>query len=182
MIGDFFLNLLHEVQRSNLHVCTHFNVAEIGVRAGRTSKNLLSNPLVHLWMVDPWKPLEDYDRWSLSECEAQCRKAMWDTNFAKYRRHIVRKTSKGAIEIAKLGNFFFDMVILDANHKYDHVVFDIKNWYERLNVGGIMSGRFYGKIDGVTKAVDEYCTNNKIELHTNESHGWWFIKEMEVLL
>ena len=68
----------------------------------------------------------------------------------------------------------FDMVILDANHNYENVKFDIENWCKRLRCGGIMIGRFYGKIDGVTKAVDKYVSKNKIELHTGGKHGWYF--------
>lgn len=173
MIGDFFIELLNKTE----DLIAYPLIAEVGVKSGRTSKRILLEKNIYLWMIDPWKPLDDYQRWDLEQCESYCRKAMKVTDFAKERRRIIRGTSKEAIKWAELEMAIFDMVILDANHNYENVKFDIENWYKRLRRGGIMIGRFYNKKEGVTKAVDEYVKNNKIELHTNEGYGWYFYND-----
>ncbi len=167
MIGDFFLDLVAKIKPP----CPFPNVVEIGVKEGRTSKNLLSKPWVKLWMIDPWKPLNDYERWTQEQCDEQYEKALEVTRFAMDRRVILRMTSKSALKETLSP---IHLVILDANHSYDHVEYDIENWMKKLAPNGIMCGRFYGKIDGVTNAVNEYCKKEKLTLHLNGKHGWWF--------
>ncbi len=173
MTGDYIRSLLERIKKP----CSYPNVAEIGVKKGRTSKILLQDTSVYLYMIDPWNPVDGYERWSLVECEKYYQEAVEATQFAYSRRTIIRKTSKNAVNSWRLGGMQFHLVILDANHSYEHVKFDIENWCKLLVDGGIMAGRFYGKIDGVTKAVDEYCEENNIHIHTPEhGHGWWFMK------
>jgi len=171
MTGDYIRSLLERIKKPYPSP----NVAEIGVKKGRTSKILLQDPSVYLYMIDPWSPVDGYERWSLVECQKQYEEAVKATEFAFSRRSLIRETSKEAL--ISLQSIALHLVILDANHSYEHVKFDIENWCEYLVDGGIMFGRFYGKIDGVTKAVDEYCGKNKIELNTSEyGHGWWFME------
>ena len=173
MTGDYIRSLLERIKKP----CSFPNVAEIGVKKGRTSKILLQDPSVYLYMIDPWNPVDGYERWSKEEYQKYYEEAVEATQFAYSRRKIIRKTSKDALISICSIQFRFHLVILDADHSYEHVKFDIENWCTRLVDGGIMSGRFYGKIEGVTKAVDEYCEENNIHIHTPEhGHGWWFMK------
>lgn len=171
MTGDYIRSLLDRIKKP----CPFPNVLEIGVRKGRTSKILLQDPSVYLYMVDPWNPVYGYERWSEEECEKYYKEAAEVTKFAYSRRSLIRKTSEEALGSPNVVGIEFHLIILDADHSYEHVKFDIENWCKHLVDGGIMAGRFYGKIEGVTKAVDEYCEKNKIELNTPEhGHGWWF--------
>lgn len=171
MTGDYIRSLLERIKKP----CPYPNVAEIGVKRGRTSKIILQDPSVYLYMIDPWNPVDGYERWSVVECQRYYLEAVESTVFAFSRRKVIRGTSKYALSLLKLKKFH--LVILDADHSYEHVKFDVENWCKLLVDGGIMSGRFYGKISGVTKAVDEYCDKNKIELNTPEhGHGWWFME------
>lgn len=50
-----------------------------------------------------------------------------------------------------------DFIFIDASHDYDSVVLDIKNWFPKLKINGILAGDDYTpKHPGVIKAVDEY--------------------------
>ena len=172
--GDYFLQLLSKVDRTNtdaLYLCV-----EIGSKAGRTSKTLLSNENVYLIMVDIWQPTAEYGRWTLAEYQEFKREAIEVTDFAKHRREIIQAPSMTAIDDVEYRSL--DAVFLDANHDYQNTVADICEWYLKLRVGGIFAGRFYGEIEGTTEAVD-YCQGRiGFELHTDKAgHGWYFKKE-----
>lgn len=171
--GQYFLDLLEKIDRDNDDAL--FLIAEIGSKSGRTSKTLLSNPNVYLLMVDIWRPTPDYPRWPLAQCQEFKKQALAVTDFAVNRREIIEKTSQEAAEDVDFRSL--DMVLLDANHDYTNTLLDMVRWYQRLRVGGVVVGRFYNKIEGTTLAVDLFCKEYRVELHTDESgHGWWLKK------
>jgi predicted O-methyltransferase YrrM len=55
----------------------------------------------------------------------------------------------------------FDFIFIDAEHLYDFVKQDLKNWYPKLKKGGIFAGHDYR--EGVKKAVDEFFKNTNIQ-------------------
>jgi hypothetical protein len=50
-----------------------------------------------------------------------------------------------------------DLLFIDGNHSYESVFSDYRNWYPKLNKGGIMAFHDYGvpKFSGIKKVVDE---------------------------
>ena len=47
-----------------------------------------------------------------------------------------------------------DFVFIDAEHKYEFIIQDIKHWLPKVKPGGIIAGHDYGW-DGVTRAINE---------------------------
>ena len=174
MRGDYFCDLINK----NFSHLDKGRGVEVGVKKGETSANILRQcPNVHLFMIDPWESLDDYGRWTNERQQKHKEEAFERTEFACDRRSIMQGTSQ-RWHVHFFQKNEIDMVILDGDHSFGHVLQDLKWWNWALhNVRGIMSGRFYNKIDGVTQAVDEFIDGTGVELHTEEEkydHGWWF--------
>jgi hypothetical protein len=94
---------------------------------------------------------------------------------------VIKNTSIEASKMFKDG--YFDFVYLDADHALEAIRNDIKNWYPKVKVGGILAGHDY--LDGtlvwdkgiysqfgVKTAVDEFCKEHDLELHIIEEIEW----------
>lgn len=89
---------------------------------------------------------------------------------------LIRKTSdEGAKEITEL----LDFVFIDAQHTHGAVLQDCKIWYDKVKVGGIISGHDYGhpSFPGVGEAITEFLLTHNLKLHTEDGYVWWTIKE-----
>lgn len=66
-----------------------------------------------------------------------------------------------------------DLIYIDASHEYEDVKEDLKNYWDKLNYGGVMFGDDYGNstFPGVKVAVDEF---GKAEIHDN---WFWIFKK-----
>jgi hypothetical protein len=64
--------------------------------------------------------------------------------------------------VKKIGPQTFDLLFIDADHSYDAVVTDIVNWVQRMKPGGTISGHDYGNHPGVSKAVNEFFDNVRV--------------------
>lgn len=54
-----------------------------------------------------------------------------------------------------------DFIFIDAAHDYDNVSADLRNWYPKLKVGGIIAGHDFTAVwDGVIRAVKEFFQND----------------------
>ena len=49
-----------------------------------------------------------------------------------------------------------DFVFIDAAHDYDNVLLDIKSWYPKVKVGGVISGHDYSWYEPIRRAVHEF--------------------------
>jgi predicted O-methyltransferase YrrM len=67
---------------------------------------------------------------------------------------IIKDTSKNASNNFK--NSSIDFLMIDADHSYESVTNDIRNWFNKVKPGGYIAGDDYGVFDSVTKAVDDY--------------------------
>ena len=88
----------------------------------------------------------------------------------------------------------FDFIFLDADHTYDHVIYDLTAWYPKLKTGGIFVGHDYdshdgtydeayihrdsvnGKHNGLIKAVNEYFGSANISMEAGSI--WWVRKQV----
>lgn len=160
-------------------------VAEIGVDNGKTSKRLLKNhPSVILHMVDWWKAPDKNNSYASSgasipgkgkeyfERTYQNCRAIY--NQYKKRCFIHRGDSLKIVD--KFNDNYFDLVFIDADHSYEGCIKDIKAWYPKVKLGGIICGHDYDHPDQgeVKKAVDEYFEN--IELGENRT---WFVRKTD---
>lgn len=66
-----------------------------------------------------------------------------------------------------------DFLMIDADHSYEGVTSDIKNYFYKVKPGGIISGDDYNVFDGTTQAVNEYF----LGAHTLYGNNYnWFYK------
>jgi hypothetical protein len=150
--------------------------AEIGVRAGKYSKQLcLKNKGLKLICVDPWTPYKattgnDFD---LKQQELHFRNCK--AILRGYRvGYIKKKSSEAVLQVSKN---LLDFVYIDADHHYKSVKHDVENWSERVRPGGIVSGHDYSPVtfDDVFKFVNLYAKTFNIELFaTDEYKSTWF--------
>ena len=82
----------------------------------------------------------------------------------------------------------FDWIYLDATHTYSAARDDLRVWWPKLRVGGLMSGHDYqfqhqaigdGYTFGVRDAVDEFAAGRRIRVYsTMESYlpSFYFLK------
>lgn len=66
-----------------------------------------------------------------------------------------------------------DLVYIDGSHTYEDVKNDMRNFFPKVRLGGIMFGDDYNNqaFPGVKKAVDAFVMENKLKL---EVFGDWF--------
>jgi predicted O-methyltransferase YrrM len=152
--------------------------AEIGVFSGATSARLLKREDLTLFMVDPWTAFVA-DGVVIATNEDQKNnygKALDATEFAKNRRHTVRKNSCAAAACIDDGSL--DFVFIDGDHSYNAVSADIVSWIPKLKKGGLLSGHDYANPDylfgdEVKRAVDTAVENNCWTLETGEDFTWF---------
>jgi hypothetical protein len=70
-----------------------------------------------------------------------------------------------------------DFVYIDGNHSSPYVDNDIKQYYEKVAVGGILGGHdFSVNFPDVCRAVLNFSDKNKLPFSGKEI-DWWFIKK-----
>jgi len=65
------------------------------------------------------------------------------------------------------GNGSVDFVWIDASHEYDDVVADIRAWWPKVKVGGVIGGDDL-PMDGVKRAVDDIFPHHEV----GSERGW----------
>jgi len=146
------------------------NIVEVGMYAGEMAFELIKNKNIDNYIMIDNNPNTEFYSF-LSKLP---------NNIGIDRKYIFMKMK--SIEASK---FFpdnsLDLVFIDADHSYESVLNDIKNWFPKVKKGGIISGHDYEhpSFYGVKKAVDEFFGNKKFNLETDmagESLSvkiWW---------
>jgi predicted O-methyltransferase YrrM len=161
-------------------------LVEVGVHDGRNAAEMLYHLRPHkFWLIDPWSA--NYPAGYAGNTQKD-----WDELYTKVTERfslfdyveIIREASDKA---AFLIPDELDMVYLDADHAYDSIAADIKLWWPKVRVGGLLAGDDYS-YDTVRKAVKElekYLLSNNATYHLNISPSltqWWFVKIDDVKL
>lgn len=167
---------------------------EVGVYKGDLSQCILSNWDGTLYMVDTWRPMDDYYDKSMSETLFfNLNETIDKTKEYQDRGLILRMTSEQASNL--FADNSLDFVYIDANHSYEYVMEDLRLWYPKLKKGGYLMGDDYlgydkdwwykndswvdssgkdkrikkeGKLIGhfgVNSAVNEFVVKMGVELH-----------------
>ena len=137
-------------------------MAEIGVWKGRTCKGILlkcKDVISQYWAIDQWRYVgKEYGGRIGNASEEHWRQMYFYTcrlmTFFP-QLHVVKMTSVEASRLFTKG--YFDLVFIDADHRYNNVKADIEAWLPLVREGGLLAGDDYGvrKHAGVKKAVDE---------------------------
>ena len=70
----------------------------------------------------------------------------------------------------------FDFIFIDGLHTFDQVLKDCRNYYSKLNPGGIFSGHDYTLITGVNQAVTQFAKEVNKQIQTMPTDSWYWIK------
>lgn len=139
-----------------LNLCIR-NVAEIGVYRGGFSVNLRAQfPRAHLYLVDPWAHIPELSALGGSMHRAgatpEGNQRAWDVVFAEVERKFKDDTNvtfhrcvsrEGAQLIADNS---LDLAYIDADHRYEFVVEDIKLWLPKVKRGCVLAGHDYRRV------------------------------------
>jgi hypothetical protein len=153
--------------------------AEIGVHKGDFSAVLLEavRP-ARLHLVDPWKyeTAERYDKaWYGGQAEGG--QAEMDERYASVLTRFDREIRAGQVVVDRgsseevleqLPDEYFDWVYIDGNHLYEYVKVDLALSLRTTKAGGLITGDDYAEggwwQGGVKKAVDEFATDDAVQL------------------
>lgn len=129
-------------------------IAELGVRKGDTFLYLMEHCPdlrvigVDLWSTIPYRTTDNLSNWPHKENEEFVRK-----HAEKYgnRAILVKDTTENASK--QVEDDSLDLVFIDADHKFESVVKDIKLWEPKVRLGGWVSGHDI-HWESVKKAVE----------------------------
>lgn len=146
---------------------------EIGVKEGNNALYMLKQlDIKKLYLIDPYTVYTSlnkvYNNTTLYNLVQKL--------FSKDKRiEIIRGYSFNACTL--FNDNSLDFVYIDGNHEYDYVYDDIKSWYKKLKINGILSGHDIA-LKEVFKGLNDYCSENKIEYFIDPP-DWYIIKEKE---
>lgn len=165
-------SLLHRMPKAS--IC-----AEVGVDRGAFSELILRivRPQT-LHLIDPWKSLssEAYRRARYGARRSGGQQAMerrYEAVLARFEKQIEearvvvhRAFSVDAAE--RFENESLDWVYIDGDHLYEAITADLHAFLPKVKRGGYIAGDDYGEPgwweDGVTRAVDEFVSEERMEL------------------
>lgn len=120
-------------------------IAEVGVRDGRTCFYLLdNNPELIVWGID--KSIDKFYNSAVSE---------------KYKDRLKALCGPSNAVFNQISDQSLDLVFIDASHSYEYVKQDIINYRSKLRPGGWLTGHDID-LPGVKQAVDELVVNYEI--------------------
>jgi hypothetical protein len=103
------------------------------------------------------------------------------TEYYKNNSNVKIFKTDSANFLKNIPNNFFDFIYIDGDHSFDGVYSDLTLSYEKLKLGGILSGHDYHEsIGGVLPAVDRFFYEKKLKLNTTEEDllpTFWTVKE-----
>jgi len=162
--------------------------AEIGVAAGYFSE-ILCQAIdgLELYCIDPWRRYRENPRGG-GQTQHDNNWERTRERLGAYNCHIMRERSMDAVK--SFEDESLDFVFIDANHNYEFVRDDIREWSKKVRPGGIVSGHDYYVFNnaGVIQAVDEYVKEYNYKLfiipkdptakRKDHRHPcWWFVKK-----
>ena len=156
--------------------------AEIGVSTGNYSICLFTEiPGLTLLCVDTWMKYHGIGRSHSNQRQNRHYKEAIQ-RLKGYDAVFMRMKSMEAVKQIPDGSL--DFVFIDANHQYEFVLEDIREWSKKVRPGGIVSGHDYYNFhkSGIIEAVATYIHDNPfIELNLTTTHEppdesicfWW---------
>lgn len=157
--------------------------AEVGVAEGNFSRDLLTQGIPKLYMVDNWSQIPGITGDGNSPQlwhDKNYRRALQQVEPFADRTIILKGLS---VAMAKrVADESLSLVYLDADHSYEGVLADLYAWYPKLIKGGVMAGHdFLSPQYGVKKAVREFTYDHKLFVHVipedkEEDAGFYFEK------
>ncbi len=146
--------------------------AELGVKEGRTTEYLAKNGVAMI-AVDLWAPQPGNDVKDLGESYEDWDHEVYLKRFWRNTRgcdvSILRMTTEKAAKHVRDGSL--DFVFIDADHTYEGVKADIKDWSPKVRDGGAVIGHDWNW-PTVRQAVEESISTEITEGPNNCWLSW----------
>ena len=135
--------------------------------------------------IDPWKTgLDDYDelQWERESDYAMALQRLVKVSPPHKPVEVFRGTVEAALKCSRLRRKP-DFVYLDGNHTYEHVVWEIEQFWNRMSPGGILAGHDYdlSHYPGVVRAVQEFSAREGVPVYITplpvRYKSWYAYKE-----
>lgn len=136
----------------------HYNIAEIGAWKGRVTEALASSTGGHVTVVDAWAGSTDLDD-ATAHLDAEGAFREYLSNVGGFR-NVTTYRALSHEAWRRLHHESFDMVWIDADHRYEAVREDILMWGSLLRKGGLLCGHD-GQYADVSRAVSELVKDAK---------------------
>jgi predicted O-methyltransferase YrrM len=153
------------------------NLVELGSYVG-DSTEIFATHFKEVFAIDPWENgYDDTDASSYKYPMSMIEKQF--DEMSKNYNNITKIKSYSLSEVDIFEDEVFDMVYIDGIHQYEAVKEDIKAWYSKVQLGGVIAGHdyqpsFQGCIDAVHEVLGEP------EVVTKDT-SWAFIKRKQRL-
>jgi len=123
------------------HLGSDLICVEVGVRSGEHALAMLELPIKQLYLIDSYDPYLDIDEW----CEASKQSEYLHDLVGRIREHTFRHKVRIILADSQaisqqFENGTLDYVYIDANHKYEAIKEDIKNWFPKIKPHGVLAG------------------------------------------
>jgi hypothetical protein len=143
---------------------------EVGSAYGENAFHLIHRlPLKRLFCVDPWSVKGN------GQYRNQCFDGLLRDQILSKAVVKDRRTSPEAASRYKDG--MFEFVYIDANHSYDAVSKDVRAWWPKIRVGGVLCGHDWADLwgDGVSveKAVMDWATPLGLSVTLDSGNNWY---------
>ena len=134
-----------------------FIMAEIGSYAGE-STTIFAQRASRIYAIDPWvnyvekNPTQMVSMQDLPEAEAA-----FDKVLARFPSIIIKVRGYSADVVKDVPDKSLDVVYIDGNHEYKHVIEDVNIWTPKIKVGGVIAGHDYADniYHDVKRAINE---------------------------
>lgn len=160
-------------------------IAEIGVLRGEYAEHILKlirNPT--LTLVDNWDPANNSPYFMENPEELVSGEALVHRKFdGNPNVGIIKNDSVGAAKL--IPDCSLDWVYIDANHAYEAVMADIRAWYPKVKIGGVISGHDFKpdksnpdcKTFGIDKAVKKVFGKDFFLTGEETYKSWFHVKK-----
>lgn len=161
------------------------HAAEVGVLWGAFSAHVLRKwNGEKYYCVDPWEhqSQEEYREFNENTDYDQCFRQV--SQLAESDQRIVILKGLSTEMVKDVPKCSLDWVFIDGNHTYKNVLEDMELWFNRLKIGGILSGHDYlhkpeyPACCEVKPAVDRWMKDHNIQFVIDKGSlpSWWAIK------
>ncbi|MEX0921055.1 MAG: class I SAM-dependent methyltransferase [Candidatus Pacearchaeota archaeon] len=188
ILGKFNIGLVRTFPRHSVRFAKKYfknkpiKVAEIGTFKGENAKNIMETLNVDkIYLIDPWEEHENFSKIApeitqkiLSNAEKIAKKRLGKHNNKIF---FIKKYSDEAINDIPDN---MDYIYIDGNHSYKQAKKDMKNYWPKVNKGGILAGHDITashdkKEGGVARAFVEFCSEKNLRPRITRT-DWIIIK------
>lgn len=188
---DGLIDLINFIKIKNDKLSTWL---EVGSYIGESAEIFLSFDFIQkLFCIDVWEASLDR-KYLMAFGSKSDQKIIKETFYKNLKDYIeigrcvpIEGTSQ---QIFKKIAQKFDVIYIDAEHRYNNVLIDLFIWYTKLNVGGYMCGHDFiidkrNSLHGCAKAIQDFMSfvtpyAGTYEFHVFKDGSWLFKKEQDI--